>query len=190
MAAFEDLKLGKAVKYGAVMAAVPLVIWQLFYWGGGLLSERYGTISYLLAIFTVVFGIAFLAFSLIRLRNKHFEGQVSFMDIAVHGIVIGLTFGAVTGVHDAVMFTQVAPDMEERGFEEMIKGMDKLIESNQDDPNLLEKFTKQQEELRRRLETSRETEASAGNLVYGAIIRGLVGGLFMGILMGIMLRSR
>lgn len=174
--------------YGAIASALPLLLFQATYWSGALLSYRFGLISFLLQIFAVIFGLIVLGIGLVRLRGKHLQGAASFLDIAVHAILMALVAGGLKVGHDLAFFGAVAPGFQAKATHAMAEGAERAAETAPSD-SLRTAFRERAAHFRQQKEQALQQSFDPSEVLYNNLILYLVGGLLFGIVMGLMLRT-
>jgi len=188
MPARDPLHWRPVLIYGAIASALPLLLFQAAYWSGALLSVRFGLISFLLQLFAVIFGLIVLGTGLVRLRGKYLQGAASFMDIAVHCLLMALVAGGLKVGHDLAFFGAIVPDFQAKATHAMAEGAARAAEEAPSD-SLQTAFRQRAEQFREQEQQAAQQAFDPTGVLYNNLVLYLSGGLLFGIVMGLMLRT-
>lgn len=100
-----------AIRYGAILGLINVIIYLMFYFGGASVESRYPTyIGYVVDIIVIVFGVK-------AYRDQYCEGFITYGKSLGTGVLIGLFSGIISAIFTVLMFTVIDPGLGQKIIE-------------------------------------------------------------------------
>lgn len=179
--------------YGLALAGMVMGLFYLFYSTGWVFSHSMsGLVLWILKIL-FAFLITFLAIS--RLRKA--AGQVSFLMVVVHVLLISVVAALLGAGYNSYFYQQVAPDYEVRLYETAIAAkqyqLDYYEKQADTPPKLISDLKIQIKQARLNIEQARQRPHDYFSVLREEVVMylftGLINALVLGLFFGILLKE-
>ena len=157
------------LRYGLMISAAQIVLVLLFYVLG--ISPLAPGISFLNLFLVLAINIVFVRMAMVKYRQVNFDGQISYGQIFVLGVLILLLAGIINGAFTYFFYNVFEPELMQNYANEML---DKLAARLPED-----QLEMMEERINRNLEPARQLRQTLINIPASALVLSAIVSLFI-----------